>query len=94
LINENNEYEEQNEQNVNQDSELIENEFISQTFVFSLPPGQNEDSIIAETLNQIQQDRSHHDDIIINWPNHDGNSIDKFHTAGYMAKAFFTLFPT
>ncbi|CAG8581859.1 15995_t:CDS:2, partial [Gigaspora rosea] len=88
LIDENNEYEEQNEQNVNQDSELIENKFISQTFVPSLPPEQNEDSIIAETLNRMQQSHSHYDDIIINWPNHDGNSTR------YIAKAFSTLFPT
>ncbi|CAG8797158.1 40598_t:CDS:2, partial [Gigaspora margarita] len=44
LIDENNKNDEQNEQSMNQDSELIENEFVSQTFVPSLLPGQNEDT--------------------------------------------------
>ncbi|CAG8712620.1 20762_t:CDS:2 [Gigaspora margarita] len=44
LIDENNKNEEQNEQSMNQYSKLIENEFVSQTFVPSLPPRQNEDT--------------------------------------------------
>jgi ATP-dependent DNA helicase PIF1 len=75
------------------DNEESEDYFISQTFVPSLLPGRSEDDAINKTLDRMQQNRSSHKDPWIDWPHIESFPINEFHTAGYMVRAFPTLFP-
>ncbi|CAG8783927.1 15260_t:CDS:2, partial [Racocetra fulgida] len=84
----------------NMDPELLENnesdendDFISQTFVPALPPGNSENNAICNTLNRLQNNCPPNENLIINWPHIDSTPIDEFHTVEYMARAFPTLFP-
>lgn len=75
----------------NEDNES--DDLISRTFVPALPPGNNEDDAIRNTLNRLQSDNPCNENLSIDLPNIDSTPIDEFHTVEYIACAFSTLFP-
>lgn len=71
------------------DDENNEAHFISQTFVPSMPNRLSEDIAINEILNRMQHD---HENSKIDWPRNETSPVDEFHTPGYIARAFPTLY--
>ncbi|CAB4412465.1 unnamed protein product [Rhizophagus irregularis] len=74
----------------NEDNEDNEDNFISQTFVPLLPNKHSEERAINEILNRMHNDRER---AVIDWPRNEIFPIDEFHTCGYIARAFPTLYP-
>jgi ATP-dependent DNA helicase PIF1 len=74
--------------NDNEHENEYENESISRTFVPLPPPTRREDDAINETLDRMQSNNSP-----TIWPDIEGVPINEFKTAGYIARAFPTLYP-
>ncbi|RGB26705.1 hypothetical protein C1646_770097 [Rhizophagus diaphanus] len=83
-----------NEQHLDQvddeNNEDNEDNFISQTFILLLPNKHSEERAINEILNRMHNDRER---VVIDYPRNEIFPINEFHTCGYIARAFPTLYP-